>query len=73
VRLLIALTAGTPVEISLYDVTLPTSVVVEIAGESRLEVTDRAPARFASTRTGDHLVQVEGTGPFTIGFTIPVT
>lgn len=73
VRLRIALTAGAPLEMSLYDVTLPMSVVVEIEGESRLEVTDRAPARFAPTRSGDHVVRVEGTGPFTVGFTIPVT
>jgi hypothetical protein len=71
-RLLVALTAGTPLVMSLNDVTHPISVVVEIEGESRLEVTDRAPARFVPARTGDHVVRVEGTGPFTIGFTIPV-
>ena len=71
VRLLIALTAGVPLEISLHDVTGPTSVALDVAGESRLELTEeRATVRFAPTRTGDHEVRVEGTGPFTIAFTI---
>lgn len=77
-RLRVALGADAPLQVSLHDVTVPTSVVVEIEGEARLVVTDGAPTRFEPTRTGDHVIRVEAragatgeTGPFTLGFTIP--